>query len=105
LHHQCEFTQQKSSSLSKQARQAIGKDFTRIVDGFEFDNYIEPDPAKSFEYYRIAADFGEARANYNTGIDYYDGISVKRDLKKALQYIEASAALGYASAYTKLADM
>ncbi len=95
----------KKSSLSKQAWQAIGEDFTRIADGFEFDDYIEPDSAKSFDYYRLAAEFGEARANYNTGIDYYDGENVKQDLQKALTYFKTSAALGYASAYTRLADM
>ena len=43
----------------------------------------------------VAADQGNAKAQYNLGMDYYTGCGVPKDLKKAVRYLQLAADQGY----------
>lgn len=59
-------------------------------------------PIKSFEDNKLAADKGNASAQYDVGYCYENGIDVVKDLNKAVKYYKMSANRGNASAQNNL---
>ena len=58
--------------------------------------------SKAIQYFVSAADKGNARAQYELGFIYSQGIGVIRDYEKAIRYLTLSADQGYVGAYSSL---
>ncbi len=65
----------------------------------------EQDGNLSVLYYRIAAEFGFAKAQYKLGVCYRDGFGVDLDINKALLWFEKAAELGDVNAMYDIADI
>jgi TPR repeat protein len=55
--------------------------------------------------YRLAAEQGEAKAQFNLGVMYADGQGVPQDFKEAMQWYYLAAMQGDADAYHNLGVM
>ncbi len=60
---------------------------------------------KAFECYEKAALQGDAKAQHNLGVMYYNGDGVTKDIKKAFEWYEKAAIQGLADAQNKLSIM
>ena len=58
----------------------------------------EGDYEKAFEYFRKAAELGNAGAHYNLGTMYYKGRGVEKDEEKAIHHSEKAAIGGHSRA-------
>lgn len=91
--------------LSSTSKAALAYDYSVLGDVFD-DGVLTPkDPSKAFEFYRIASEYDASRGTFNLAAYYQRGEQVDKDLDKALALYEKSAALGYASAYSRLATL
>ena len=63
---------------------------------------VDKDPAEAAAIARIAADRGDAKAQYNYGSFLLDGTGVEKDEAAALSYWRQSADQGYAPALNKV---
>ena len=52
---------------------------------------IDKDEEVAFHHFMLAADEGDAYAQFNVGIHYYNGYGVKKDLEKAFEYFHLAA--------------
>ena len=59
---------------------------------------VEQDYAAAMEWYKKAADLGNASAMVSIGNMYWNGFGVKQDYAAALEWVEKAAALGDAEA-------
>ena len=55
---------------------------------------IDKDEEVAFHHFMLAADEGDAYAQFNVGIHYYNGYGVKKDLEKAFEYFHLAAQQG-----------
>jgi len=55
---------------------------------------VPKDEKEAFKWFSKAADQNYPPALYSLAVMYYEGIEVKRDVKKALELLHASASLG-----------
>lgn len=83
----------------------VAESFVRLADGYEFDNILEPDTQKAFEYFKAAAELGEARAMFNLGSFYHRGRVVEQDLGQAASWYKKASDAGYAGASYRLGRM
>ena len=65
-------------------------------------NYIEGNYTEAVKYYRLAAQQGDAFAQYGLGACYYDGTGVTQDYTEAVRYYRLAAQQGHASAQHNL---
>lgn len=65
---------------------------------FENGEGVEKDQAQAIKYYRLAAEQGDADAQFNLGCCYEGGNGVEKDLAEAAKYYYMAAEQGYASA-------
>ena len=65
---------------------------------FEIEEYDA-----AFDYYRRAAELGDADAQYNLSIMYRKGLGVEKDEKKELYHLEVAAIAGHPDARHNLA--
>jgi uncharacterized protein len=93
------------------------KKSTNTGDDLENDNLSEVDklnkigqhfkannePSKAIPYFMVAADKGNARAQYELGFMYSAGIGVEVDNEKAIRYFILAARQNYIGAYGSLA--
>ncbi len=56
--------------------------------------------AEAIRWYRLAADQGNASAQYYLGVKYHDGEGVAQDYAEALKWMRKAADQGYADAQT-----
>jgi TPR repeat protein len=63
------------------------------------------DYGKALEYYKLAADLGNAESMYNLGLMYHFGQGVEQDYGKALEYYQKAADLGSVEAIHNLGVM
>ena len=63
------------------------------------------DKKKAFKYHSLASEQGDAKAQYNCGVMYYNGYGVERDVEEALRLFELAAAQGFKQAQDVLADL
>ncbi len=94
-----------SKQLNTKARIALAEDFSLIADKYNFDDSVENDEVKAFQFYKKAAEYGEPRSNFNMGAHYHRGDQVDVDLKKAVDYYQKAADLNYDSAHRRLGRM
>ena len=67
--------------------------------------YQEGDYPAAFRLFKKAAEQGQANAQYNLGLMYYNGEGVTRDLKQAVYWYQKAAEQGDASAQNNLGVM
>ena len=65
---------------------------------------VPQDYAEALTWYRLAADQGNARAQFNLGNMYRDGRGVTQDYAEAIKWFRLAADLGQVNAITSLAD-
>jgi dipeptidyl aminopeptidase/acylaminoacyl peptidase len=94
-----------ASDLDENSKQAIADDYIAIADGYNFNNLVDNDDEKAFEYYQKSAHYGHPRANFNIGSHYHAGDKVSLDLNKAIDYYRTAASLNYANAYARIGRM
>lgn len=68
-------------------------------------NYIEGNYTEAVRYYRLAAQQGDADAQYNLGDCYYNGTGVTQDYEEAKKWFEKAAAQGNEAAKTLLSTL
>ncbi|MBR6902145.1 MAG: sel1 repeat family protein, partial [Synergistaceae bacterium] len=56
-------------------------------------------------WYKKAADNGDAIAQYNIGSLYENGLGVKKNYKKAIEWYEKAAAQGHKDAQARLKEL
>ncbi|TQV88403.1 alpha/beta fold hydrolase [Aliikangiella coralliicola] len=95
----------KTEKLDDKGKLAVADDFAIIADGYAFDNTVDDDKNKAFEYYRKAAAYDHPRSNFNIGVYYHQGEIVDANVAEAVKYYRKSAKLDYASAYGRLGRM
>ena len=61
--------------------------------------------AEAMKWYRLAADRGDASAQFNLGIIYDEGLGVPRDYAEAMKWYSRAANQGFASAQYNLGAM
>jgi len=61
--------------------------------------------AEAMTWYRLAADQGEARAQFNLGIIYDEGIGVPQDYAEAMKWYRKAADQGFSPAQYNLGTM
>ena len=81
-----------NEDLSAEESYKKGKDFDKKGD---YENAVK--------YYRIAADQGHMRAQFNLALCYEKGEGVAKDYKEAVKYYKLAADQGYAKAQNNLA--
>ncbi|MBP5212084.1 MAG: SEL1-like repeat protein, partial [Pyramidobacter sp.] len=62
--------------------------------GMKYANAAQPDWNKALEMFRLAADWGDARAQHALGRMYHQGTGVARDDAMAFKYCLAAAKNG-----------
>lgn len=80
------------------------------LSGYKEDNSIDLDPAshsdqsrkRQIEGFRKAAEQGDATAQYELGIRYYNGYDVKKDYKESVRWLHEAAKQGHAKAQNYL---
>ncbi|MCW9000255.1 MAG: sel1 repeat family protein, partial [Kangiellaceae bacterium] len=77
----------------------------RIADAYNFEDIVDNNYDKAFNYYSKAAALGEPRGTNNTGAYYRHGISVDKNINKAVEFYEEAAALGYTDSFFNLAKI
>lgn len=95
----------KSEKLDTLSRIALAEDFSLIADKYSFDDQVENDESKAFQFYKKAAEYDEPRSNFNIGAHYHRGDQVEADLEIAVKYYQRAAELDYASAHRRLGRM
>lgn len=66
--------------------------FTKVAFIYNDGKYINRDRNKMFFYLKLAADKNnDAISMCSLGIFYVEGISIERDIKKGIHYLELSA--------------
>ncbi|MFT5164414.1 MAG: dipeptidyl aminopeptidase/acylaminoacyl peptidase, partial [Alteromonadaceae bacterium] len=105
LHRTLKLTMPQPAELDANGKKAIGDDYATIADAYTFDDNVDNDEEKAFDYYHLAADYDHPRANFNIGGEYHYGGLVKPDVAKAVTYYQKSAALDYADGYRRLGQM
>ena len=66
---------------------------------------VPQDYAEALKWYRLAADQGDASAQYNLGVMYAEGRGVPQDYAEALKWYRLAADQGYADAQFNLGVM
>ena len=70
-----------------------------VILGVKYAKAEEPqDREKGLEYYKKAAELGNARSMYALGYAYQCGQGVEADLQEALRWYEKAALAGHANA-------
>ena len=64
-----------------------------------------PNHKKSFKWYQLAADQKHARAQYNLGVMYENGMGVAQSHEEAVKWFRLAADQGYATAQNTLGAM
>lgn len=73
---------------------------------FAKESLVPRDPAQAFEWYRLGAGAGIARAQWRLGQIYVQGAGgVPRDEDKAAKYLQAAVAQGYSAAKRDLGEL
>ena len=86
-------------------RKVFGKEAMIIADGYEFENIVKSDSKKAFNFYKIAADFGDPRGLYNLGSYYHRGEEVDKDMMKAVELYKKSSEKNYMDASFRLGNL
>ena len=73
---------------------AISKDFEILADALNFEGKVENNQERAFDYYKKAAELGNARAIFNIGSHYHRGQFVEKNIDTAIEYYVKSAELG-----------
>lgn len=68
-------------------------------------NNTRTEQEETFELYKKAAKQGDAKAQYNLGLLYYDGIGTAQNFKKAFEWFKKAAEQGYTPAQEYLGSM
>ena len=66
---------------------------------------VTQDYKEAGKWYRLSADQGNAGAQFNLGLMYYEGQGVKQDYSEALKWYQLSADQGYSLAQYNLGVM
>ena len=66
---------------------------------------VPQDDAEAIQWYRLAAEQGDASAQFNLGLMYDNGRGVPQDDAEAIQWYRLAAEQGYASAQNNLGLM
>ena len=66
---------------------------------------VPQDYKEAVKWYRLAAEQGHAKAQYNLGLMYDNGEGVPQDYKEAVKWYRLAAEQGVASAQTNLGFM
>ena len=75
----------------------FGDDFQDGVDAYDRKDYKE-----AVRLYRLSAEQGDAKAQFNLGNRYYNGQGVPQDYKEAVKWYRLSAEQGVAQAQYNL---
>lgn len=65
---------------------------------------VEKDASKAFEWFKKAAEQGNAEAQFFLGRSYFEGSGVEEDPQKAMEWLEKAAEQGNADAQNKLGE-
>ena len=76
---------------------ARADDFDDAMDAYQKGNYVQ-----AIELFRSLATHGNAGAQYNLGLMYYEGKSVTQDYQEAVKWYRLAAKQGYAGAQYNL---
>lgn len=89
-------------SNTESEREALKHDHILLADTFNSSRVDTSLKDKSFNYYKLAADFNHDRATFNVGSYYHRGQNTVIDINKAIDYYTRSANLGYINAQERL---
>lgn len=81
-----------------------GNEWAQLLKGM-FRHAEDKDYASAREYYELAAEQGNALAQYNLGVLYSKGSGVRQNYKRAKEYYELAAQQGHANAQCSLGDL
>jgi TPR repeat protein len=73
--------------------------------GLKYLNAAQPNFAEALKWLYLAADKGDAVAQYNIGGMYYNGLGVTKDYSQALSWFQKAAAQGNADAENSIGSM
>jgi TPR repeat protein len=71
----------------------------------EIKGEISKSISKAIEWSERAAEHGYAKAHFNLGVCFADGIGVQQDYRKAVEWYEKAANKGYVSAQFNLGNL
>jgi hypothetical protein len=86
--------------LSMLASPAAGQDFDLGLLAYDAGDY-----ATALREFRLAAEQGNAMAQYNVGVMTYNGEGVAQNFAEAAEWYRRAAAQGYARAQSDLGDL
>jgi dipeptidyl aminopeptidase/acylaminoacyl peptidase len=92
------------NTLRQPGQSALAEDYITIADGYMFNKDTESDDAKAYSYYMRAAQYGNARAQFNVGTILRKGIAVDQDLVEAYYWLSKASDNGYVKASKALAE-
>jgi dipeptidyl aminopeptidase/acylaminoacyl peptidase len=82
-----------------------GNEAMRLADPLAFDDKVEDNSEKAFQYYQKAAENKNPRGYYNLASFYHRGELVDKDMNKAVDLYKKSSEVGYDSASYRLGEM
>lgn len=85
-------------SLSNNSKEGLANGFVKIADGFNFDWKVENDKSRAIQYYKKAAELGDAKSMYQIGKFYEEGTDVDKDIDAAIDWYKKSSLAGYGGA-------
>jgi tetratricopeptide (TPR) repeat protein len=103
LENACPFCRHPSPKSDKEANQTLMKSITKRVAANDpvalrergRKHRREGDYESAFEYWKKAAELGDAGAHYNLSVMYRKGEGVEKDEKKELYHLEEAAIAGH----------
>ena len=66
---------------------------------------VEKDKAEAIRWYRLAADRGYAKAQYNLGCAHWNGEGVEEDKAEAIKWFRRAAQQGYEKSIKFLSNL
>ncbi|WP_161314967.1 ABC transporter substrate-binding protein [Sneathiella litorea] len=88
--------------LEKSARTNFAPSQYTLGKLYSYALGVAENPARSFEFIRLAAESGMAEAQYNLGKNYRDGYGTEVDIAESFSWFERAAKQGYGKAQAKL---
>jgi len=62
---------------------------------YQYGNGVKKDYAQAIRWYRLAAEQGDANAQYNIGKMYEHGLGIKRDYSEAIRWYRLAIQQGH----------
>jgi TPR repeat protein len=97
-HAQMIYWLRKSAEKNPEAEITLGEDY---IEG----DGVHRDRGEAINWYRRAAEHGNAHGQFNLGLHYEYGVGVRKDMGEAVQLVKAAAEQGYARARHHLGEM